>query len=119
MPGGSRRWAGLTESQIEAELFRLLKEAGIDLPEAQVRIHGRGGGVRVDFVFHDVMLVIELDGFNFHADQQSFRRDRRSQNALVLGGYRVLRFSAWDVMAAPEYVISQVATALAAATQSI
>jgi len=114
-------WAGLTESQIEAELFRLLKEAGIDLPEAQVRIHGRGGGVivRVDFVFHDVMLVIELDSFNFHADQQSFRRDRRSQNALVLEGYRVLRFSAWDVMAAPEYVISQVATALAAATQSI
>lgn len=107
-------WAGLTESQIEAELFRLLKEAGIDLPEAQVRIHRRGGAIiaRVDFIFHEVMLVIELDGFNFHADPQSFRRDRRSQNALVLEGYRVLRFSAWDVMAAPEYVVSQVMAAL-------
>ncbi|MCA1735604.1 MAG: endonuclease domain-containing protein, partial [Actinobacteria bacterium] len=94
-------WAGLTESQIEAELFRLLKEAGIDLPKFRFESTGEAAVVivRVDFVFHDVMLVIELDGFNFHADQQSFRRDCRSKNALVLEGYRVLRFSAWDVRA--------------------
>lgn len=109
-------WAGLTESQIEAELMRILRAAGIDLPEPQVRIHRRGGGIvaRVDFVFPDAMLVIELDGWNFHADPQAFRKDRRSQNALVLEGYRVLRFSAWDVMAAPEYVTSQIVAALAA-----
>ncbi|MGI8517602.1 MAG: DUF559 domain-containing protein [Acidimicrobiia bacterium] len=109
-------WAGLTESQIESECVRILQAAGVDLPDPQITIRRKDGKViaRVDFVFREVMLVIQIDGWAYHSDRRSFRSDRRSQNAMVLQGYRVLRFTAFDVMAAPEYVVAQVVAALAA-----
>lgn len=93
----------------------IMKAAGVDLPEAQVNIHRRGGRfiARVDFVYHQFKLVIELDGEAYHSDRDSFRKDRRKQNALVLEGYRVLRFTYFDLFVAPEYVVSQVVSAIA------
>jgi very-short-patch-repair endonuclease len=109
-------WSSLTESQIESEFLRIMKSAGIELPHAQVRIRKRGGRLigRVDFVFASIRLVIALDGMAYHSDRQTFRNDRRQQNDLVLEGYRVLRFTAWDVFAAPEYVVAAVVAALSA-----
>ena len=108
-------WAGLTDSQIESECVRILQAAGVDLPDPQITMRRKDGKViaRVDFVFREVMLVIQIDGWAYHSDRRSFRSDRRSQNAMVLEGYRVLRFTAFDVMAAPEYVVAQVLAALA------
>ncbi|HJR86225.1 MAG TPA: DUF559 domain-containing protein [Acidimicrobiia bacterium] len=107
-------WSSLTESQIESEFLRIMKAAGIDLPEPQVRIRKRGGRLiaRVDFVFESIKLIVALDGLAYHADPLTFRSDRRQQNDLVLEGYRVLRFTAWDVFAAPEYVVAAVVAAL-------
>jgi very-short-patch-repair endonuclease len=107
-------WSALTESQIESQFLRIMKAAGIELPEGQVRIRKRGGRLiaRVDFVFESIRLVIALDGLAYHSDQQTFCRDRRQQNDLVLEGFRVLRFTAWDVFAAPEYVVASVVAAL-------
>lgn len=106
---------GLAEGPMDEEFLRIMKAAGVDLPEPQVEIHRRGGRLiaRVDFVYHQYKLVIELDGEAFHPDRDSFCKDRRKQNALVLEGYRVLRFTYFDLFAAPEYVVSQVVTAIA------
>lgn len=108
-------WTNLTESQLEAEFLRILVAAGIPLPDSQVRVTKRGGTfiARVDFIYRDASLVIELDGERYHTDRDTFRGDRRRQNDLVQEGLRVLRFTAWDLFAAPEYVVSQVAAALA------
>ena len=108
-------WNNVTESMMEDEFLRIMKAAGVDLPEPQLSIHRRGGRLiaRVDFVYHQYKLVIELDGERYHSDRDSFRKDRRKQNALVLEGYRVLRFTYFDVFAAPEYVVSQVVAAIA------
>jgi hypothetical protein len=107
-------WSSLTESQIEAEFMRILKAAGVELPTPQVRLIKRGGRViaRVDFIYAEIRLIIALDGERYHSDRGTFRRDRRQQNDLTLEGYRILRFTAWDVFAAPEYVVSSVVTAL-------
>jgi very-short-patch-repair endonuclease len=67
--------------------------------------------VRLDFDFGG-RVVVELDSEKFHTDPDSFRLDRRRQNDLVQAGFTVLRFTWWDVMAAPEYVAATVATAL-------
>lgn len=85
------------------------------MPDSQVRVTKRGGRfiARVDFIYRDASLVIELDGDRYHTDRDTFRGDRRRQNDLVQEGLRVLRFTAWDLFAAPEYVVSQVAAALA------
>jgi very-short-patch-repair endonuclease len=66
----------------------------------------------VDYAYRNVDIVIALDGEQFHTDRKTFRKDRRQQNELVLEGRRVLRFTAWDVFAAPEYVVATVVEAL-------
>lgn len=107
-------WSSLTESQLEAEFARIMLAAGVTLPTPQVNIGKRNGRLiaRVDFVYRDLRLVIALDGERYHSDRTTFRKDRRQQNDLVLEGYRVLRFTAWDVFAAPEYVVASVIAAL-------
>jgi very-short-patch-repair endonuclease len=109
-------WSSLTESQLESEFLRIMQAAGILLPKGQVRIVKRGGRLiaRVDFVFDEIRLVIALDGEAYHSDRQSFRHDRRQQNDLVLENYRVIRFTAFDIFAAPEYVVATVVAALRA-----
>lgn len=107
-------WSDITESQLEDEFLRILVAAGVELPEPQVRIVRRGGKLisRVDFVYRPISLVIALDGEQFHSDRMTFRNDRRQQNDLTLENNRVLRFTAWDVFAAPEYVVATVVAAL-------
>jgi very-short-patch-repair endonuclease len=107
-------WAGITQSQLEDEYLRITRLAGLTPPETQVRIVRRGGRLiaRVDFLYPKVRLVVELDGERYHTDRDTFRNDRRRQNELIQQGYRVLRFTTWDVFAAPDYVVSQVAVAL-------
>jgi very-short-patch-repair endonuclease len=57
-------------------------------------------------------LVVETDGFAFHADRLSYRADRRRTNALVVAGWRVLRFSWEDVLHDPAHVVAVVRKAL-------
>jgi very-short-patch-repair endonuclease len=62
----------------------------------------------VDFCWPEHRLVVEADGFAFHADRGSYRRDRERQNDLERLGWRVLRFTWEDVQGRPEYVVALV-----------
>jgi hypothetical protein len=108
-------WSG---SVLES-LFRvLLHLAGLPAPETQLGVRGpRGRWIgRVDFAWPSARLVVETDGYAFHADRSSYRADRRRSNALVLAGWRVLRFSWEDVVSAPDEVVAAVRAALALVT---
>ena len=106
-------WDSVTDSVLEDAFLRLADRAGLPRPTPQRRVVMRQGrrAVRLDFDFGD-RVVVELDSEKFHTDRDSFRHDRRRQNDLIQAGFTVLRFTWWDVMAAPEYVASTVATAL-------
>lgn len=52
---------------------------------------------RVDFVIGE-RLVVEIDGAEHHAGSVSFERDRRRDALLSALGYRVLRFSYWQIV---------------------
>jgi very-short-patch-repair endonuclease len=95
------------QSALESVLRILLLACGADV-RSQVLIPGVG---RVDFLING-WLVIEGDGFEFHADRQSYRDDRRRATALLTGGYALLRFSWEDVRFRPAWVIDQVLAAL-------
>jgi hypothetical protein len=102
-----------SESFLESCCRALLIEAG--LPPERIQYGVRHNGVwigRVDFAWPSVRLIVEVDGFAFHADRARYRSDRRRLNALELAGWRVLRFSWEDVIGNPSYVISAVKTAL-------
>ncbi len=102
-------------SVLESLLRVLLHVHGIRPPRSQLVVRTRQGVRvgRVDFAWPDLRLVVEADGFAFHADRRAYRDDRRRSNALVLAGWRLLRFTWEDVVQHPERVVAAVRTALA------
>ena len=58
-------------------------------------------------------LVVEIDGREVHSKRPVFESDRRRQNALVLDGWCVLRFTVAMIDDEPEMVIATVRAALA------
>jgi very-short-patch-repair endonuclease len=103
------------QSPLES-IFRVLVHlAGLPAPSEQLVV--RRDGVfcgRADFAWPAARLLVEIDGYEFHKSLDSFIEDRRRQNALVLAGWRVLRFSAADLHKRPEDVVDEVRRALAA-----
>ncbi|HEX6349901.1 MAG TPA: DUF559 domain-containing protein [Candidatus Dormibacteraeota bacterium] len=100
------------ESPMESRLRILLVRAGLPRPIAQAVLKDEAGRplARVDLYYPSVRLVIEYDG-STHRD--SLVQDNRRQNALLQAGYRLLRFTAADVLGSPDAVVASVSTALA------
>lgn len=105
-------------SVLESLCRVLLVQAGLAPERTQLVIFSRRGREigRVDFAWPSVKLVVETDGFAFHADRTTYRNDRRRGNALMLAGWQVLRFSWEDVVHQPEQVVAAVRDALAGST---
>lgn len=99
-----------TRSAAERLFARLLRDAGITGWKANQRV----AGYEVDVVFHDARIVVEIDGFAFHGDAETFVRDRNKQNTLALAGYVVLRFTWRDLTDCPGRVIAEVKRAISA-----
>jgi very-short-patch-repair endonuclease len=97
----------------EARLHDLLRRAGISgwVANEGVRVSGRL--VLPDVRFRGHKLVLEFDGEAVHSDHEQFEEDRVRQNALVLGGFRVLRFTWEAVTLHQDAVIRSVRAALA------
>jgi very-short-patch-repair endonuclease len=65
-----------------------------------------------DLAFPGCRLAVEVDGWAWHIDPDRFQRDRARQNALVLAGWTVLRFTWSDVTERPDRVVAQIRRAL-------
>jgi very-short-patch-repair endonuclease len=99
-----------TKSAAERLFTRLLAAGGVSGWKANQKVKG----FEVDVLFRNAKVVVEVDGFAFHTDPESFERDRRKQNALVLAGYQVLRFTWLDLTEYPERVLALVQQAISA-----
>ncbi len=82
--------AGITRSDAERKLLRLVSQAGLPRPETNARV----AGYEVDFLWRDHRLVVEVDGYAFHGHRLAFERDRDKQQALTARGFRVSRITA-------------------------
>jgi very-short-patch-repair endonuclease len=100
------------ESVMETRLRLLLVLAGLPHPRSQVSLRDDFGLflARPDLYYPDARLAIEYDGATH---RESLAADNRRQNRLINGGYRLLRFTAGDVLDAPAAVVSLVRRALA------
>ena len=122
-PGNEVRRRLLSESSEEpwsaAErlLHRLLREAGIEGWRGNAPLSIGANTYVVDILFRPARLVIEVDGRHFHGEAR-FESDRWRQNALVLDGWRVLRFT-WAMLERyPDRVVAAIEKALAAQSPS-
>jgi very-short-patch-repair endonuclease len=102
-----------TESVMETRLRLLLVMARLPRPQAQVSLHDRAGRFlgRPDFYYPHMRLAVEYDGAHH---RENLTGDNRRQNRLVDAGYRLLRFTAADVLSAPDSVVALVRRALSA-----
>jgi very-short-patch-repair endonuclease len=102
-----------TESVMETRLRLILVMARLPRPLAQVSLRDEAGHFlgRPDFYYPLQRLALEYDGAN-HRD--NLTGDNRRQNRLVDGGYRLLRFTAADVLSAPDSIVALVRRALSA-----
>ncbi|MBV8540686.1 MAG: DUF559 domain-containing protein [Pseudonocardiales bacterium] len=101
-------------SQAERILHGLLRQDGIDGWVANHRVVLSGSEYWIDVAFLAHRVAVEVDGWAWHSDVDRFARDRRRQNALVLAGWTVLRFTWYDLMSRPEGVVAQVRAAVRA-----
>jgi hypothetical protein len=101
-----------TESPMESRLRMLLVLGGLPRPKAQVSLHDSQGRFvgRPDLYYPDHRLGLEYDGA---IHRTSLAEDNRRQNRLLAAGFRLLRFTAGDVLHNPDSVTMQVRTMLA------
>lgn len=105
-----RRYApvGLSESDLEAAFLELCAVHGLPLPVQQVR----RPGMRLDFLWPEARLVVEVDGRETHDTAIAFADDRRRDRALVAAGFTVLRFTWAEVVHEPALVAREVRAAI-------
>jgi very-short-patch-repair endonuclease len=106
--------AGPTESVAELELVRLLEAAGLPRPKLQFEARTARGELigRLDAAYPELRIAMEVDGYRFHADYDSFVADHERHNRLVADGWTVLRMTLASIRSSPRKVVADVRAAL-------
>jgi hypothetical protein len=94
-------------SVLESLARVLIWRDGLPIPQTQLSVRGTTGWIgRVDFAWPDHKVILECDGYEFHAARDSFQRDRRRWSALTAAGWQVVIVTWFDVTRDPEYVLA-------------
>jgi very-short-patch-repair endonuclease len=97
----------ITESFLETRFLALVREAGLPLPRTQVPITVDGFSYRVDSIWDDRKLIVELNGYGTHASRVQLGADAERTARLQAAGYEVLTFTFDHVLGRPHYVVAQ------------
>ncbi len=96
----------------ERELGRAMRRAGITGIRAGVGVDIDGCRYLLDFASAQLKLAIEVDGVAPHTAPEVFHRDRERQNALVMDGWTVLRFTPWQIRHQLPRVLAEISSTL-------
>jgi very-short-patch-repair endonuclease len=108
---GNHARPALTRSEAEERILALVRAGGIRDPEMNVVIHDH----EVDCYWRHARLVVEVDGYAYHASERAFVRDRQRDSALAAAGIQVLRLSWHQISRERDKTLVQLAQALARA----
>jgi predicted transcriptional regulator of viral defense system len=91
-----------TLSALEERFLELCESAGLPQPE----VNGKVGRMRVDALWREQQVAVELDGAAAHAGWAAIKRDRQRELALRARGFLVVRYT-WDQLTdGPEEVLA-------------
>ena len=107
-PGGP----ALTHSDAEEVFLALVREGELPPPECNVSI----GRYQVDFLWRAEGVVVEVDGYEYHAARERFENDRRRDADLEAAGLTVVRFTWRQITEAPTATAVRVGQILVQAT---
>jgi len=94
----------ITRSELEERFLALCR--GRHLPQPQLNVPLLD--YVVDFFWPEAALIVEVDGHASHGTRHAFQADRDRDGRLTTAGYRVLRFTWWDVTRRPAVVADRV-----------
>ena len=98
-----------TDSPPEERMLALIRAAG--LPEPQLRVHVLG--YRLDFLWPELRLALEVDSYGTHGSRSRFEADRRRDARLLTEkGISVLRVTRATIEQRPFEAIGLVARAV-------
>lgn len=101
------------QSPLESTFRYLVHQGGLPAPVDQYEVRAADLLIgRVDFAWPEAMLIVELDGFEFHREYGAFQDDRRRDRALHAAGWLVLRYTQKDLETTPDLVVDEVRAAL-------
>lgn len=101
---------GYTASKAERRMRALLACADLPQPLANQPLLG----YIADFLWPEVKLIVEVDGFSFHSSRSAFEHDRKRDQRLIAAGYTVIRITWRQLEQEPYAVIARIAQAIAA-----
>jgi very-short-patch-repair endonuclease len=99
-----------TRSELEERFLALCRRHRLPQPEVNVPLLD----YVVDFLWRDASLIVEVDGHASHGTRRAFQADRDRDGRLAVAGYRVLRFTWWDVTRRPGIVADRIRRLLSA-----
>jgi very-short-patch-repair endonuclease len=95
----------LTESVAQRRLLDLIRDSDLPMPLTERPLLS----YRVDLLWPELRLVVEVDGYQFHGTRGAFEDDRRRDARLQAAGYVVIRFTARQIEHHPLAVLAQLA----------
>jgi very-short-patch-repair endonuclease len=108
------------ESLLERRFLELVRQAGLPRPQTQRRIRSDGRHVaRVDFVYDDLRVVIEVTGRIGHSNPADRGRDAQRRNELQDLGYLIYEYTWADVTRRPAFVTATLESRLRARITSL
>jgi very-short-patch-repair endonuclease len=93
-----------TRSELEERFLALCRKHRLPQPEVNVPLLD----YVVDFLWRVAGLIVEVDGHASHGTRRAFQEDRDRDGRLTVAGYRVLRFTWWDVTRRPAVVTDRI-----------
>jgi very-short-patch-repair endonuclease len=100
-----------TRNDFEERFLALCRSHRLPQPDVNARLLD----YVVDFLWPEERLAVELDGRATHGTRRAFQADRDRDGRLAVAGYRVLRFTWFDVTRRPAVVADRVRRLLAIA----
>jgi hypothetical protein len=83
-----------TWSELEELFLALCRRAGLPTPEVNALIDPNDAdpnAIRVDFVWREQRVIVEVDGYRTHSTRHAYEEDRRRDQRLQAAGWIVMR----------------------------
>lgn len=96
----------------EAEFLKLIRAARLPTPRLNAPITVDGRRFRVDALWFDRKVIVEIDGRAWHVKAGQWESDLRRQNLLHAAGYIVLRFPMRRLYEDPAGVVAEIRAVL-------